>query len=374
MALEIVEVTFEKGIGEFIDFPHELHKNDPNYVPEIFIGQKDMMNPKKFPFFLFGQAKFFLAKRDGIIVGRIAAIDNPRYNELFNSSIGFFGFFDFIDDLKVSKALLHTACEYARDKGYYHISGPTNFTTNNTAGVLVEGFDDPPKIMMTYNFPYYQNHYESFGLVKDMDLFAYMLYTDQVSEKSLRLSSLLEERLAGKGITIRNINLKNIDAEANRIKEVYNAAWENNWGFVPFTDGEFEFLKNDLKMIADEKFMYIAEKEGKPIGFNITLPNINEILIKNKRGRLFPFGIFRLLLGKKKVKTVRILAMGILEEYRKLGIEAIFYAKNIEEARRRKLIGGEGSWILENNVEMVTGLERLGGVKYKTYRLYTKEL
>jgi hypothetical protein len=374
MALEIVEVIQAKDIKAFIDFPHDLHKNDPHYVPEIFIGQKDMMDPKKFPFHYYGQAKYFLAKRDGVILGRIAAIDNPKYNEVHKSSAGFFGFFDFVDDLSVSKALLFKACEYARSKGYFHICGPTNFTTNNTAGVLVEGFDDPPKIMMTYNFPYYQHHYETFGLVKDMDLYAYMIYTDKVSEKSLRLATLIEERLASKGITIRNINLKKLDEEANRIKVVYNQAWINNWGFIPFTDEEFDFLKNDLKMIADEKFIYIAEKNGQPIGFGITLPNINEILIKNKRGRLLPFGIFRLLFGKKKVKTVRVLALGIIEEYRKQGIEALFFAKNIQEAKLRHLLGGEASWILENNVEMNAAAIGLGGERYKTYRLYTKAL
>jgi GNAT superfamily N-acetyltransferase len=374
MALEIVEVSFSKGMTEFIDFPHDLHKNDPHYVPEIFKGQEDMMNPKKCPFHLFGQARYYLAKRDGVVVGRIAAIDNPRYNETHHSSVGFFGFFDFVDDLSVSKALLFKACEYARQKGYFHINGPTNYTTNHLAGLLIDDFDDPPKIMMTYNFPYYQRHYEEFGLTKDMDLYGYMIYTEKVSDKSVRLAGLIEQRLATKGITIRSVKLKDIDAEASRIKIVYNRAWIKNWGFVPFTDEEFDFLKNDLRMIIDEKFTYIAEKNGQPIGFSISLPNINEITIKNKRGRLFPFGIFRLLFGKKKIKTVRIISLGVLEEYRKQGIEALFYAKNIEEAKRRSLIGGEASWILESNVEMNAAAIALGGIRYKTYRLYTKAI
>jgi GNAT superfamily N-acetyltransferase len=374
MALEVVEVSYENGIGDFIDFPHTLYKDDPMYVPEIYIGQKDMFNPKKHPFHLTGNVRYYLAKRDGVIVGRIAAINNPRYNEHHHCSYGFFGFFDFVDDLSVSKALLFKACEYARSMQHYHIIGPTNFTTNDTAGVLVDGFDDPPKIMMTYNRPYYQKHYEAFGLVKDMDLFAYMIYTKNVSEKSLRLADALTQRLASQGITIRNVNLKKLDQEAEKIKQIYNQAWINNWGFVPFTDAEFEFLKNDLKMIADERFIYFAEKDGKTIAFGLTMPNINEILIKNKRGRLFPFGLFRLLFGKNKTKTVRVVALGVLEEYRKSGIEALFYARNIAEAKRRNLIGGEASWILESNDEMNAAAIRLGGERYKTYRLYKREL
>ena len=158
--------------------------------------------------------------------------------------------------------------------------------------------------------------------------------------------------------------------EAKTIQKVYNDAWEENWGFVPFTDAEFEYLKNDLKMLLDPAFAYIAEKDGVPIGFGITLPNINEILIKNKRGRLFPFGIFRLLFGKKKTKTVRVLALGVVEQYRKMGIEAVFFAKNIQETKRRGLVGGEASWVLENNEPMKAAAEHLNGERYKTYRLY----
>jgi GNAT superfamily N-acetyltransferase len=374
MALEVIEVTFEKGIQAFIDFPHDLYKNDPTYVPEIYIGQKDMFNPKKHPFHQTGSVRYYLARRDGEVVGRIAAIDNVRYNEHHSSSVGFFGFFDFIDDLKVSKALLFKASEFARDRGNFFLMGPTNFTTNDTAGLLIDGFDDPPKIMMTYNRPYYEAHYETFGLKKEMDLYAYMIYTKKVSEKSLRLCDALESRLKSKGIIIRQANLKNMDAEAQNIKKIYNSAWIDNWGFVPFTDAEFEFLKNDLKMLADERWIHFAEKDGEVVGFALTVPNINEILIKNKRGRLLPWGLFRLLLGKNKTQTVRIIALGVLDDYQKMGIEAVFFARTIAEAKRRGILGGEASWILESNDEMNASAIKLGGEKYKTYRLYKKEI
>lgn len=370
MSIKIEQVKNDKDLKAFIDFPHDLYKDDPYYVPEIFIGQKDMLDPKKYPFHQYGNANYYLAWKDGKIAGRIAAINNKNYNKHHQSNIGFFGFFDVIDDQDVANVLLQKACDFAKENGYSDIMGPTNFTTNETAGILVEGFEDSPKIMMTYNKPYYGRLVENFGFKKEMDLYAYMIYADKASEKSLRIAEALEERLKSKGITIRNIRIKDINEETKKIQKIYNAAWEENWGFVPFTDAEFEYLKNDLKMIIDESFAYIAEKDGEAIGFSLTVPNINEILIKNKRGRLFPLGIFRLLLGKKKTKYVRILALGVLEEYRKQGIEAIFFSKNILQARARGIIGGEASWVLESNEAMVKAAEHLNGVKYKTYRLY----
>lgn len=374
MGIQIREVEFSQGISEFINFPHDLYQDDPYYVPEIYIGQKDMMNPKKYPFHLYGKVKYYLASKDGKTVGRIAAISNPNYNEHHNCKVGFFGFMDFIEDQEVVHALLEKAKSFARENGNEYLMGPTNFTTNETAGTLVEGFEDSPKLMMTYNKPYYGRMLEAEGLAKEMDLYAYMIYTRNASEKSLRLAEAVESRLATRGITIRSIRLKDMDEEARKIQKIYNQAWQKNWGFVPFTDAEFEYLKNDLKMLVDPAFTYIAEKDGEAIGFGITLPNINEILIKNKRGKLFPFGIFRLLFGKKSCKTVRVLALGVLEEYRKSGIEAIFFARNIRESKKRNLLGGEASWVLESNDAMRAAAEHLNGEKYKTYRLYKMSL
>ncbi len=374
MSVIIEEVSFERGISEFINFPHDLYADDKFYVPEIYMGQKDMMNPDKYPFHLNGKVRYYIAKKNKKIVGRIAAINNKNYNLHHDSNVGFFGFFDAIEDQDVVDALLNKAKIFAKENGHEYLMGPTNFTTNETAGILIEGFDDSPKILMTYNKPYYGNVLENYGLKKEMDLYAFMIYTSKASEKSLRLADALQERLKNKGITIRNVNLKELDNEAKSIQKIYNDAWEKNWGFVPFTDAEFNYLKNDLKMLIDPKFAYIAEKNGEPIGFGLTLPNINEILIRNKRGKLFPFGIFRLLFGKNKTKFVRIIALGVLAEYRKMGIEAIFFAKNIQEAKRRGITGGEASWVLENNDAMVAAANQLGGERYKTYRLYKMKI
>lgn len=374
MGLELVKIKDKKNKKAFVNFPHDLYANDPNYVPEIFMGQMDILDEEKYPFFKYGTTELWLAYQDGKAVGRIASIDNTNYNQHFKTQTGFFGFFDCIDDQTVANALLEKASAYAKKRGFNKIIGPTNYSTNETAGTLIDGYNEPPKVMMTYNAPYYQALLESYGLGKEMDLYAYQIPADTVSKKSLRLADAFEQRLERKGITIRKFRKKDIIKEAEGMMEIYNESWEDNWGFVPFTEAEFEFLRNDLKMLVDEDFTFVAEKEGKMIGFGLTLPDINEILIKNKRGKLFPFGIFRLLFGKKKTNWVRIIALGVLPEYRKMGIEAIFFAKNIAEAKRRSITGGEASWILESNTEMVNAAERMNGIRYKTYRLFSMSL
>ena len=374
MSVTIKEANSKKEICQFIDFAHDLYEGDKNYVPEIFMGQKDMLNKKKYPFFLYGDAQLYLAYKNNKIVGRIAAIKNQRYNEHHSSNVGFFGFLEFIEDQEVLNALLGAAKNWLASENYDALIGPTNLTTNETAGFLVDGFHEPPKIMMTYNKRYYDAMLKKAGLKKEMDLFAFMIHSFEASDKSIRLSQMLEERLKRKGITIRNIRIKDFKNEVVKLQNIYNAAWENNWGFVPFTNEEWNYLAKDLKMIADEDFMYIAEMDGEPIGFSVSIPNINEITIGFKKGRLFPFNVLKLLLNRKKIKSVRIMATGVKEEFRRKGIEAIFFAKNILEARKRNLVGGEASWILESNAEMVASAEKLNGKKYKTYRLYNYPL
>ena len=372
MNIEIVTVSDKKQKKQFIDFPHELYKDDPLYVPELYLAQKEMMDAKKYPLFEFSTVEYYLAKRDGKIVGRVAAIHNKNYNEYHKANAGFFGFYDIIDDYQVTEALLDAATDHLKEKGLTEIIGPCNYSTNETAGLLVDGFDRSPLVMMTYNKPYYADHLEKYGFKKSMDLYAYMIWTKSVSDKSLRIAKVLEERLKRSGITIRNVNLKKLKEEVENIKPIYNGAWQDNWGFVPFTNKEIIHLADSLKLIADDRWLYLAEHNGKIIGFNITLPDINQITKGFKKGRLFPFNVIKLLMNKKKTKYVRIIALGVLEEYRKKGIEAIFFAKNIQTAKETGVEGGEASWVLESNEMMVKAAENLNGERYKTYRLYNK--
>lgn len=375
MKVEIVEVNSPKLTKAFINFPHDLYSDDPLYVPELYLAQKEVHSKKKNPFFEHSEVQSFLAYRKGEIVGRISAVLNNNYNQYHNSNVGFFGFFDSIDDKAVSTTLLDQAKAWLTNRNVDAILGPTNFSiTTDTGGLLVDGFDTSPIVMMTYNFPYYIDLLESYGFRKEMDLYAYMIYADKVDDRSVNLAAKLEERLSRSGISIRNINLKNYNEEVKKLKDVYDQAWEKNWGFNPATSAEFKHLADGLKLLVNPEFCYIAEDKGKPIGFSISLPDINEIAKEMPRGKLFPFGIFKLLSRKNKTKYVRIATLGVIEQYRRRGIEAIFFAKNIIQARKSNVIGGEASWILENNEMMVQGAEKLNGERYKTYRIYRLDI
>ena len=373
MAINILEAK-GKLLKDYIDFPHRLYAGDEMYVPELYMSQKEMFNPKKNPFFEHAEVTSFLAYQEGEVVGRISAILNKNYNEFHNSNVGFFGFFDVIEDYEVAKELFDKACTWCAEKGVDAVLGPTNFSTNDTAGILIDGFHEPPKIMMTYNKPYYAAYAEKYGFTKEMDLLAYILYTKKASEKSIRLAKTLEERLRRQGIIFRNVNMKDFYNEVAIIRDIYNNAWKKNWGFVPWTDGELKHLADNLKMIVNPDWCYIAEDNGKPVGFGVTLNDINEVTIGFKKGRLFPFNIFKLLTRRHKTRFVRILALGVKDEYRKRGIEAIFFARNILMAREKNVIAGEVSWVLENNAEMVSSAEKLNSELYKRYRIYRYNL
>ena len=375
MKVDIVAVAGNKSLLKaYIDFPHSLYKNDPNYVPELFIAQKELFNRKKNPFFEHSEVASFLAMSNGEVKGRISAILNNNYNRYHDCNVGFFGVFDVIEDYEVFKALIDTAVDWCKEKGLDSVLGPANFSTNDTAGLLIEGFHEPPKIMMTYNKTYYQGFLEKYGFVKDMDLLAYILYTKKASEKSIRLAQSLEERLARQNIIFRPITKKSLGEDVESIREIYNDAWAKNWGFVPMTDGELKHLADELKLIMSPEWCYIAEKDGVPVGFSVSLHNVNEITKSFNKGRILPFNIFKLLRRKNKTEFVRIIALGVKDAYRKKGIEAIFFAKNILQARKENVTAGEVSWVLENNEEMNASALKLNSELYKRYRIFRFDL
>jgi GNAT superfamily N-acetyltransferase len=374
MSVSLKEVKTSSDLKKFIDFPHDLYQEDPNYVPELHIAVKEHLSPKKNPYFKHSEATSFLAYRDGKIVGRISCTLNNNYNQYHNCNVGFFGFFETINDSEVASILLQKAESYCKEKGLDKVIGPTNLTTNDTAGILVNGFDSSPMVQMTYNKPYYAKLLEANGFKKEMDLFAYKIDSSNVNKKAIRLSNAFEQRLKKAGVTFRAINMKKFKSEVNNIREIYRSAWEKNWGFVPPTNEEFDFLAEGLKLIVNPDYAYLAEHEGDLIGFGLALPNINEILIKIKKGRLLPTGIFKLLFGKNKTKSIRIILLGIREEFRKKGIEAVMFANFIEKAMENNLEYGEASWILDNNTMMIQAAENLNGERYKTYRIYSKAL
>jgi GNAT superfamily N-acetyltransferase len=370
----IVTVRTSKQLKTFIDFPHDLYAGDHNYVPELFIAQRDLLSPGKHPFHDHSKVQLFLYYKQGAIRGRIAAILNNNHNLFNNTTDGFFGFFESVNDQEIASALFASAEHWLKEQGATTIIGPVNPSTNEPCGLLLEGFDMPPLAMMVYNKPYYASLLESISLRKKVDLLAYDLPIGTVDERPVRLEEKLLARLRMKDITIRTVNKKDLANEALKVKAVYNAAWDKNLGFVPMTDKEFSYLAKDLKMVLDDQLCLIAEHHGKQVGFALAIPDINQALIRVRRGRLLPTGIFKLLLRMKKINRVRVLALGVTKEYRKMGIEACFYAALIRRAGARKMTGGEASWILEHNELMNKGIESMNGKVYKRYRIYEKPL
>lgn len=372
--IELVQTA--KQLAAFIDFPHDLYRNDPKYVPELFIAQRDLLSPKKHPFYEHAERELYLAYDGDKITGRIAAILNHNHNKYYNVNEGFFGFFDCIDDLETSQSLFSTAEEWLRKKGVTgKISGPVNPSTNETAGALVEGFHTPAKVLMTYNAPYYDKLITAYGFRKQTDILAYLYDRQNFDDTRLRrLQVYMGEKLKKKGITIRPVNLKKFKEEVPKLRDVYNSAWDKNLGFAPMSDNEFAYMAKDLKMIINPELVMVAEHEGKAVGFGAAIPNINEILIRINRGRLLPFGIIKLLTGLKKVKSLRIPLLGVVEEYRKLGIEIFFYMAFIEYfIKNQQLETVEASWILEDNVLMNKAIIDIGARLDKRYRLYQKD-
>ena len=370
---KVIPVSNKKELAKFIDFPHDLYKDDPNYVPELFIAQRDLLTTH--PFHHHSSLQTFLAFDGDKVVGRIAAILNTAHNQFNEANDGFWGFFDCINDQEVADLLFTEAASWLKNQGIAgKFIGPVNFSTNEAAGLLIKGFDSPPMLMMTYNAPYYAELVEKAGFSKQIDLIAWHWDGDSYDDRSVRLLDALQARLKRNNIIIRKVNLKNFKQEAAALREVYNSAWDHKTGFVPLTDDEFAYLAKDLKMILDPDFALVAEQDGKLVGFGLALPNYNEIFKTIKKGRLLPTGIFKLLLNKSKIRSIRIYALGVVDGYRKMGIEAVLYGTIIKEYKRKGFTHAEAGWTLENNTMINEAIKAINGDPYKTYRIYEKQI
>lgn len=376
MAVNIKKADSKDELQRFIRFPWSLYRGkesyNPNWVPPLLIGEKELFDKVKNPFFQHAKMDNFLAYRDGKPVGRISAIVDDNYVEFHKEKAGFFGFFETFDDPETAAALLTTAEEWTKDKGMERIIGPMNPSTNHMLGILIDSFDEPPIVQMNYSQPYYPMLLESAGYGKEKDLLCYRMTKDtlELSPKIERVTELAKKR--GK-LTLRNINMKKFDEEVETIRELYNEGWEKNWGFVPWTRDEFDTMAEELKMIARPELVLMIFAEEKLVGVSIPIPNINEILVK-MNGRLFPFGIFRLLAGKNKTKFLRVAILGVHPDYHNKGIDAIFTYETYKRGVELGFHGAEFSWILEDNHALRNMLETWGTEMYRTYRVYGKEL
>lgn len=370
--VEIIPVETKKQCNEFIKFPWKIYQSDPQWVPPLISQQKENLDKNKHPFFRHSEADFFLARKGREVVGTVATILNNRHNEVHNENVGFFGYFETVNDYQVAEKLLDKVMEWGKSKKLDYMRGPENYSQNEVCGLLVDGFDTPPVILMAHNPKYYQELIEQYGFKKAMDLWAWQLdaKANKMPERIVRVVERKKERC---DFTFRPINKKDIKNELKRVKQIYNNAWEKNWGFVPMTDEEFDHTADELIQIVDEDIVLFAELDGKPVGFSLACPDINQALQKIN-GRLFPFGLFKLLYHARKINRIRVIIMGVLPEYRNRGIDAIFYVETYKKAIKKGYYWGEFSWILENNEPMNNALKNIGAEIYKTYRIYEKKV
>ncbi|MCG3120371.1 MAG: hypothetical protein ALAOOOJD_03056 [bacterium] len=372
--VEIVPVNTSRDWREFMLLPWKIYPalRDQQWVPPLIMDLKKLFDKKHHPFFQHSAADFFLARRNGETVGRIAAILNNNHNKFHNERCAFFGFFETSNDQAVATALLEAVADWARAKGMMALRGPANYSSNDTWGLLVEGFDSPPAILMTYNPPYYVDLIEKAGFGKAMDLYAWWM-TDQhgINEKILRVG---EGVLREEHIRLRTMNMKDFWGEVERVRKIYNDAWSNNWGFVPMTDAEFEFLAKDLKPVVDPRLVLLVEKEDEPVGFSLSIPDYN-VALKKINGRLLPFGLLKVLYYKRSIQHVRVITLGVVRKLQSnSGLGATLYMETFRHGVAAGFHAGEFSWTLESNVAINRGMKLLGAEIYKRYRIYERGL
>lgn len=370
--LNVIPIENKSDIKKFVKFQWKVYEGNKYWVPPLLMDRYKILNKEKNPFFQHGEIQLFLAYRGKEIVGRIAAIKNDLHNSIHKDKVGFWGFFECLNDQEAANKLFDAAKAWIKSKGFDKLRGPYNPSVNDENGLLIEGFDDPPRILMTYNPEYYKTLIENYGFAKIKDLYAYDIFRDEMlkNEKIKRVADIAMQR---SGMTLRSLDMKNFKAEIDKVKYVYNKAWEPNWGFVPLTDAEMDALADDLKPLVQPDLVIFGEIDNKVVGFALVMPDYN-FVFKKMNGRLFPTGIFHLLFGKKAIKWVRIIILGLVPEFQKKGLDAVFYYYIMNKAAEHGWYHGEASWILEDNEMMNKGAVTMRGNLYKKYRIFELDI
>ena len=370
MPFTIHPVTNARELKEFVVFQGSLYRSDPHFVPPLVSERLKFFGDGN-PLFSFTDVEYFLARNErGEVVGRVTAHVNRRHNEFAGERAGFFGFFECVEEPEVAAALMGAVESSLRARGVDVVRGPFNFSTNEECGFLTEGFDRSPAIMMPYTHRYYLDFMTTLGYAPVKNLLAYEWAADRIPEHLTRVSDRIRKRT---GVTTRPIDMKHFERDVATAFGVYNASWEKNWGFVPMTKEEFEFAADDLKSVIDPAIVLLAEKDGSPVGFSLALPDMN-VILKKMGGRLFPFGVFHYLFGKRSIHHARVLALGVLNEYRRTGIDIVLYHDTFRNGLQRGHRSCEMSWVLEDNTLMRRAIERMGGVVTKQYCIYERAL
>jgi len=373
LGIQILDAESGQALKQFINFPWSIYHDDPYWVPPLKSDVRELLSLKH-PFYNHAERDLFLAVKDGVPVGRIAAVINHRHNEFHAEKTGFFGFFECVQDQEVAKALLDSAENWIRGKGMNQVLGPVNPNTNEECGLLVHNFLSPPFVMMTYNPPYYMELLENAGYNKAKDLYAYWYHVGK--ELPARLNRIVSKVYdKEKDLVVRNLDKKRFDADLDAVRTIYNEAWERNWGFVPMTDKEIAHMAKKLKPLVEPRIINLAFVGDEPVGFAMGLPDYNNVL-KILNGTIAnPVRTIKALVAGKRIRSGRCLTLGVREKFRKRGIEATLFAMTWQGGIDMNYRYGELSWILEDNQPMIDGATRAFSAEhYKTYRIYEKQL
>ncbi len=360
----------------FVSLPWSIYRGNPHWVPPLRIAVRDVLDTVKNPFFRHAELLPLLAVDDGRVVGRVAGIVDHVHNRFHGERTGFFGFFESVNDQAVCDTLLGAVESWLREHGMAHLRGPVNPSTNHECGLLIEGFDKSPRVMMTYNPEYYHALLDGYGLAKAKDLTAWDV--SAANPFTERLMKVAERQRRHAKISVRPIDLKRFDDEIRLIMDIYNQAWGRNWGFVPLDQTEFQYIARDMRLVLDPSLCLLVYVGDEPAAFGLALPNLNQVLKKIPDGRLLPYGIAKLLWhyfgpGRRSTVTeMRILTLGIKQQFRQLGLGALLYLEYLQRGTARGVSAAEASWILEDNQDMVRSLEAMNASITRRYRIYQK--
>ena len=375
MPLEIRIVTTRAELKRFVAFPFDLYdrRRYPQWVAPLRVAVFDALDRERNPFYREADRELFLAVRDGEVVGRIAAIENRAHNAFHGDRTGFFGFFETVDDQAVADLLLRVAGDWLAARGLTSMQGPMNPSTNYECGLLVEGFENRPTFMTAWNPPYYDTLMQGAGFAKAKDLLAFWFPAAEPGYELPEFVQRQAERALERGrMEFRDLDPRRFDREVAACWEIYNDAWERNWGFVPMSRAEFEYMARDMKRLLWPELAFMASVEGEPAGFMLAVPDYNVALAKNRSGRLFPFGLLRLLRGKKTIRTARVMALGVRKAYRTRSILALFTHEVMRRGLAMGKIGAEASWLLEDNQLIVKPMRAMGARERMRWRVYER--
>ena len=373
--IRIARVRGAKALNLFIEVAYRIRGVETHWVPPLRRDMRTLLDRDKHPFHQHAAVEYFLAFREGRCVGRIAAIENYAHNQFHNENIGFFGFLDAEPQPDVFKALLRAAERWAKGRRLTALRGPCSFSTNEECGLLVEGFDSLPVLMTPWNPPNYPTFVEAAGYTKAKDLWQWWMNEATYNERIGRLAEKLLEKLRAKegSVVLRHLRIEEFEAELARFQKVYNSAWEKNWGFIPMTAAEIEFMARELKPVLIPEYVQFVEVNGEPVGAALTMPDYN-VVLRHLEGKLGPKQIALFLMLKKQIKAIRVMALGVRADFRNRGLESLLVHETIKAARARGAWAAEMGWILEDNAPMNRILEACGARHYKTHRIYEKQL